>query len=96
MTPECDHEYQLECVGDVYLTGSYVCRLCDFRISMSDEQFRKHVPSSPHYQANADKTEPERTERNSSPAVHRSRKIPPTCLLLAQIDTLIELCAIGI
>jgi len=63
---------------------------------MSDEQFRKHVPSSPHYQANADKTEPERTERNSSPAVHRSRKIPPTCLLLAQIDTLIELCAIGI
>ncbi|MGC3973558.1 MAG: hypothetical protein QM771_04145 [Nitrospira sp.] len=95
MGPECDHEYQLECVGGVYLTGAYVCRLCSFRISMSDEQFTQHAQSSRHYQTTTDTTESEAPERESTPPERRSRKIPPTCLLLSQIDTLIELCAIG-
>ena len=96
MAPECDHEYQLECVGGVYLTGAYVCRLCSFRISMSDEQFRQHAQSSRHYQAPDDNTEPEGPERERTPSSNRSRKIPPTCLLLSQIYSLIQLCAIGI
>ncbi len=49
----CDHDFQLETVGGVYLTGAYVCRLCSFRIGMSHEQFHRHADYPGHYQADA-------------------------------------------
>lgn len=92
----CQHEYQLECVGGVYLTGAYVCRLCSFRISMSDEQFHQHAHYPRHYQPKTDQAETETSEEESPTADDLSRKIPPTCLLLSQIDVLMELCSLGI
>ena len=47
---DCRHDYQLETVGGVYLTGAYVCRLCSVRVGMSDEQFHRHVNYPRHYQ----------------------------------------------
>ena len=47
----CAHDYELETVGGVYLTGAYVCRKCSFRIGMSHEQFHQHADYPGHYQA---------------------------------------------
>ena len=47
----CRHEYQLETVGDVYLTGALVCRLCSVREGMSLEQFLQHSQYPRHYQS---------------------------------------------
>ena len=47
----CEHDYQLETVGGVYLTGAYVCRLCSYRIGMSHEQFHRQAMYPGHYQA---------------------------------------------
>jgi hypothetical protein len=47
----CRHEYQLETVGDVYLTGALVCRLCSFREGMSLEQFGQHSQYPRHNQS---------------------------------------------
>ena len=47
----CKHDYQLETVGGVYLTGAYVCRLCSYRIGMSDEEFHGQATYPNHYQA---------------------------------------------
>jgi hypothetical protein len=46
----CAHDYQLETVGGVFLTGAYVCRLCSDRIGMSQEQFHRHADYPRHYQ----------------------------------------------
>ena len=51
---ECEHDYQLETVGGVYLTGAYVCRLCSYRIGMSHEQFHRHANYPRHYQDQED------------------------------------------
>jgi hypothetical protein len=51
--PECTHDFQLETVGSVYLTGAYVCRLCSFRVGMSQEQFHRHSNYPGHYQSDA-------------------------------------------
>jgi hypothetical protein len=48
---KCNHDYQLETVGGVYLTGAYVCRLCSYRIGMSREQFHQQAVYPGHYQA---------------------------------------------
>ena len=47
----CTHDYQLETVGGVYLTGAYVCHKCSFRRGMSQEQFHQHADYPGHYQA---------------------------------------------
>ena len=47
----CNHDYHLETVGGVYLTGAYVCRLCSYRIGMSHEQFHQQAVYPRHYQA---------------------------------------------
>jgi hypothetical protein len=50
MDVHCEHDYQLETVGGVYLTGAYVCRLCSSRVGMSDAQFHQHAHYPRHYQ----------------------------------------------
>lgn len=47
----CEHDYQLETVGGVYLTGAYVCRLCSHRIGMSHEQFNRQATYPGLYKA---------------------------------------------
>lgn len=47
---QCEHDYQLETVGGVYLTGAYVCRLCSHRAAMSHAQFHQHADYPRHYQ----------------------------------------------
>ena len=47
---DCKHDYQLETVGGVFLTGAYVCRLCSFRVGMSHDQFHQHADYPRHYQ----------------------------------------------
>ena len=49
----CQHDYQLETVGGVYLTGAYVCRLCSFRIGMSHDQFHQHADYPRHFRTAA-------------------------------------------
>ncbi len=58
----CEHDYQLETVGGVFLTGAYVCRLCSDRIGMSPEQFNRHADYPRHYQEGAHivRSEPDR------------------------------------
>jgi hypothetical protein len=43
MKTPCRHQYDLETVGGVYLTGAYVCRLCSHRTNMTDAEFRRHM-----------------------------------------------------
>jgi hypothetical protein len=65
---DCKHDYQLETVGGVYLTGAYVCRLCSFRVGMSHDQFHQHADYPRHYQE-GNKTidaEPAPAERNTT------------------------------
>src|SRR5688500_5175301 len=50
---DCKHDYQLETVGGVFLTGAYVCRLCSFRVGMSHDHFHQHGDYPPHYQQSA-------------------------------------------
>jgi hypothetical protein len=47
---DCIHDYQVEMVGGVYLTGSYVCRLCSSRVGMSQDQFHQHADYPRYYQ----------------------------------------------
>lgn len=56
----CAHDYQLETVGGVFLTGAYVCRLCSDRIGMSQEQFHRHADYPRHYQEGGHIAYPER------------------------------------
>lgn len=53
----CNHKYELEAVGGVYLTGAYVCHLCSHRVSMTDEQFHQHAQYPRHYQASENSVE---------------------------------------
>ena len=53
MHSNCKHEFQLETVGGVYLTGAYVCTRCSHRVSMSHEQFHQHARYPRHYQDQA-------------------------------------------
>ena len=62
---------------------------------MSDEQFQQHAHYPRHYQPKDDETT-EGKEKDSAMTDTASRKIPPTCLLLSQIDALIELCSLGL
>lgn len=97
MQPDCEHDYQLESVGGAYLTGAYVCRLCSFRISMSDEQFRKYAEYPRHYQVKDDNTEIENAEEDRNTTTRDSfPPFPSACLLASQIESLIEICCIGI
>ena len=59
----CAHDYQLETVGGVFLTGAYVCRLCSDRIGMSQEQFHRHADYPRHYQESGHIEHPERDRR---------------------------------
>ena len=96
MQSDCVHEYRLESGGGPYLTGAYVCRFCSFRISMSDEQFRKHT-DSPDYQANSTNRETESVEADPRATARDSfPRIPPACLLASQIESLIEICCLVI
>ena len=47
---DCEHDYQLETVGGVFITGAYVCRLCSSRIGMSHNEFHQHAEYPRHYQ----------------------------------------------
>ncbi len=47
---DCKHDYQLETVGGVFLTGAFVCRLCSGRVGMSQDQFHQHAEYPRHYQ----------------------------------------------
>lgn len=97
MQPECEHEYQLEDEGGMYLTGKYVCRLCSYRVSMSHEQFNQHAGYPRHYQTKDHNSETESVEEDSNTTAHDAfPRLPPTCLLISQIDSLIEICCIGI
>jgi hypothetical protein len=62
---------------------------------MSDEQFQQHAHYPRHYQRKDAETT-ERKEKDTAMTDNASRKLPPTCLLLSQIDALIELCSLGI
>ena len=62
---------------------------------MSDEQFQQHAHYPRHYQPKDDETT-EGKEKDSAMTDTASRKIPPTCLLLSQINALIELCSLGL
>jgi hypothetical protein len=62
---------------------------------MSDEQFQQHAHYPRNYQAK-DGEATERKEKDTAMTDNASRKIPPTCLLLSQIDALIDLCSLGI
>ena len=65
---QCEHDYQLESVGGVYLTGAYVCRLCSHRVGMSHAQFHQHAEYPRHYQKSRNSVDPEPapTETESS------------------------------
>ena len=65
---QCEHDFQLETVGGVYLTGAYVCRLCSHRVGMSHEQFHRHAVYPRHYQEGGITVDPEPapTENESS------------------------------
>jgi hypothetical protein len=64
---------------------------------MSDEQFHQHAEYPRHYQSKEDDEDVERVEGESkTTARDASRKLPPACLLISQIETLIELCSQGI
>jgi hypothetical protein len=65
---QCEHDYQLESVGGVYLTGAYVCRLCSHRVGMSDAQFHQHDDYPRHYQQSGTTVDQEcaRTKNESS------------------------------
>ena len=67
---QCEHDYQLESVGGVYLPGAYVCRLCSHRIAMSEAQLHRHAHYPRHYQA---------TEKTGDPS-----PIPPGMNLAVQ------------
>jgi hypothetical protein len=56
---QCEHDYQLESVGGVYLTGAYVCRLCSYRVGMSHAQFHHHADYPRHYQEGGLTVDPE-------------------------------------
>lgn len=68
MDCECEHDYQLETVGGVFLTGAYVCRLCSDRVGMSHEQFHRHADYPRHYQegGNIVHQEPARNGKETS------------------------------
>ena len=61
----CQHDYQLETVGGVYLTGAYVCRKCSYRIGMSSQEFTEHAHYPGHYQVHGS-SEPTLEERVSA------------------------------
>ena len=60
----CEHDYQLETVGGVFLTGAYVCRLCSNRIGMSHEEFHRHADYPRHYQEGGNNVHPEPTRND--------------------------------
>ena len=66
----CQHDYQLETVGGVYLTGAYVCRLCSCRVGMSHNQFHQHADYPRHYQESGKSgdSDPAPDGRTSTPA----------------------------
>ena len=66
---DCKHDYQLETVGGVFLTGAYVCRLCSYRVGMSHDQFHQHADYPRHYQegSNVVDTESAPAEGNTTP-----------------------------
>ena len=66
---DCKHDYQLETVGGVFLTGAYVCRLCSYRVGMSHDRFHQHADYPRHYQegSNAVDTEIAPAERKTTP-----------------------------
>jgi hypothetical protein len=74
----CKHDFQLETVGGVYLTGAYVCKRCSHRVSMSHEQFHRHAEYPRHYQVanevSQDETDLERTSATSPVEGPRSRR----------------------
>jgi hypothetical protein len=57
MPRPCRHQYELETVGGVYLTGAYVCQLCSKRTSMTDAEFRRHATYPHMYQGPEDREE---------------------------------------
>lgn len=64
---------------------------------MSDEQFRKHAEYPRHYQAKGDNADNESVEQEPSATAHDPlRRLPPACLLVSQIDSLIEICCLVI
>src|SRR5689334_98247 len=65
----CKHDYQLEIVGGVYLTGAYVCRKCSYRIGMSSKEFSEHANYPGHYQGHGS-SEPTLEERASTAKAH--------------------------
>lgn len=69
---QCEHDYQLESVGGVYLTGAYVCRLCSHRVAMSDAQFHRHADYPRHYQKREMTVEPEPTASENASSHARS------------------------
>ena len=73
--PPCEHDYQLETVGGVYLTGAYVCRICSFRIGMSHEQFHRHAMYPGHYQAAARNEETIEERASQTLACYRQRLV---------------------
>ncbi len=64
----CPHDYELETVGGVFLTGAYVCRLCSGRAGMSHDQFHQHADYPRQYQesSNGEDSEPAPAERKTS------------------------------
>ena len=74
----CKHDFQLETVGGVYLTGAYVCKRCSHRVSMSHEQFHRHADYPRHYQvadeASQEEIDLEETTMTSPEEGQRSRR----------------------
>ena len=68
MDRACEHDYQLETVGGVFLTGAYVCRLCSNRVGMSHEEFHRHADYPRHYQegGNIVHAEPTRNDQETN------------------------------
>ena len=66
---DCTHDYEVEMVGGVYLTGAYVCRLCSSRVGMSHDQFHQHADYPRHYQEGSKETatDPIPADRQSTP-----------------------------
>jgi hypothetical protein len=65
---DCDHDYELETVGGVFLTGAYVCRLCSDRVGMSYEQYHRHASYPRHYQEGGNTLDSEPASSNEKQA----------------------------
>ena len=70
---DCKHDYQLETVGGVYLTGAYVCRLCSYRMGMSREQFHQQAAYPGHYQADESAVETLEARAHHARELYRQR-----------------------